>query len=74
MTRRIVALFACSALSVSMNISAQAEESGGVVEKVDHERSALKLNDGTSYLLSHDIQVEAITPGMMVHIIHEPLV
>jgi len=73
MTRRIVALFACSALSVSLNISAQAEETGGVVETVDRERAALELNDGTRYLLSQDLQVEAIQPGMMVHIIHEPI-
>ena len=73
MTRRIVAFFACSVLSVSMSISAQAEETGGVVDKVDHEGEVLKLSDGQVYLLPKELGVEAIRPGMEVHIIHEPL-
>ncbi|ALN72977.1 MULTISPECIES: DUF1344 domain-containing protein [unclassified Aureimonas] len=73
MTRRIVAFFACSVLSVSMTISAQAEETGGVVEKVDREREVLKLSDGQIYLMPKDLPIEAVQPGMEVHIIHEPL-
>ncbi len=73
MTRRVVAFFACSILSVSMSISAQAEETGGVVDKVDREKAALKLTDGSVYLLPEDVPAEAIRPGMQVHIIHEAL-
>lgn len=72
MTRRVVAFFACSFLTVSMSIPAVAEETGGVVEGIDRDSASLRLTDGTIYRLSADFDYGSVKPGMQVHMLYEP--
>ncbi|WP_244491883.1 DUF1344 domain-containing protein [Aureimonas sp. AU12] len=72
MTRRVVAFFACSFLTVSISIPAVAEETGGVVEGIDRDSASLKLTDGTIYRLPTGFDYASVKPGMQVHMLYEP--
>ncbi|WAJ27305.1 DUF1344 domain-containing protein [Antarcticirhabdus aurantiaca] len=72
MTRKIIAFFACSFLSVSMNIPAKAEEASGTVSEIDEERSLLVLDDGSTFELPHAFDYEAVKPGMQVLVLLDP--
>ena len=71
MTRRIIAFFACSVISVGLNIPAQAEETTGVVGNVNEDDAKLELTDGSVYLLPKILEASTILPGMEVHLIYE---
>ncbi|TFF24962.1 DUF1344 domain-containing protein [Jiella endophytica] len=71
MTRRILALFASSFLTVAMSIPAVAEETDGVIESIDQERAELRLSDGQIYHLPPDFDYDAVVQGMMVVVIYD---
>ena len=71
MTRRILALFASSFLTVAMSIPAMAEETDGVIESIDPEHSQLRLSDGQIYNLPPDFNYDAIAQGMAVVLIYD---
>ena len=71
MTRRIIAFFATSFLSVAMTIPAFANEADGVIVDIDSERSQLRLSDGQTYLLPEDFDYGAVKPGMAVVVIYD---
>ncbi|MCQ0989054.1 DUF1344 domain-containing protein [Jiella sp. LLJ827] len=71
MTRRILAFFASSFLTVALSIPAMAAESDGVIESIDPERSQIKLSDGEVYDLPPDFDYGAIAQGMMVVVIYD---
>ena len=71
MTRRILALFASSFLTVAMSIPTMARESDGVIESIDPERSELRLSDGEIYHLPADFNYEAVAQGMAVVVIYD---
>ncbi|MCK5931269.1 Protein of unknown function [Fulvimarina manganoxydans] len=71
MTRRIIAFFATSFLSVAMTIPAFADEADGVIVDIDSERSELRLSDGETYLLPDDFDYGAVKPGMAVVVIYD---
>ncbi|MBP0616621.1 DUF1344 domain-containing protein [Jiella mangrovi] len=71
MTRRILALFASSFLTVAMSIPAMARETDGVIESIDRDRSELRLSDGEIYHLPPDFDYEAVAQGMMVVLIYD---
>lgn len=70
MTKKIIAFFACSFLSVAMNIPALAEEVSGTIEAIDEEKASLTLDDGTTYELPGEFDYEAVRPGMQVVMIY----
>ncbi|WAP67487.1 DUF1344 domain-containing protein [Jiella pelagia] len=71
MTRRILALFASSFLTVALSIPAMAEESDGVIESIDQERSELRLSDGQTYHLPPGFDYGAVAQGMAVVVIYD---
>lgn len=71
MDRRVVAIFACSFLSVSPSLPALAEEAGGIVEQVDETGKQLTLIDGSRFELTSAVDVSALRPGMLIHVIYE---
>ncbi|MBO0903561.1 DUF1344 domain-containing protein [Jiella sonneratiae] len=71
MTRRILALFASSFLTVALTIPAMAEETDGVIESIDREHAQLRLSDGEIYNLPPDFDYEAIAQGMTVVLIYD---
>ncbi|MCE7027514.1 DUF1344 domain-containing protein [Jiella avicenniae] len=71
MTRRILALFASSFLTVAMSIPAMAEETDGVIESIDPEHAQLRLSDGQVYNLPPDFDYDAIAKGMIVVLIYD---
>lgn len=71
MTKRILAFFACSFLTVALTIPALAEEVGGTIEEIDRERSQLKLSDGSIYILPDNFDFEQVSPGMDVVLLVE---
>ncbi|RFC64568.1 DUF1344 domain-containing protein [Fulvimarina endophytica] len=70
MSRRIVAFFASSFLSVAMSIPASAVEADGVVIEVNEESEQLQLSDGQVYDLPKNFDYAAVSPGMPVHVIY----
>ena len=71
MTRRILAFFATSFLSVAMTIPAMASEVDGVIEEIDAERAELRLRDGGIYQLPDHFDYSAVAPGMAVVLIYD---
>ncbi len=74
MTRRVVAFFACSFLSVSATYPAAALETGGTIEAIDRDDASLKLSDGATYALPETFDYSAVRPGMEVVVVYEPSV
>ena len=71
MSRRIVAFFASSFLSVAMSIPASAIETEGYVLEVNEENGQLQLSDGQTYDLPDNFDYRAVMPGMPVHVIYD---
>jgi len=71
MTRKIIAFFACSFLSVAINIPAMAEEVSGTIETIDEEDASLTLDDGITYQLPSEFDYAAVRPGMHVVMIYD---
>ena len=71
MTRRVVAFFACSVLTVTMTIPAMAEEAAGSIEGIDRDGASLRLTDGKTYVLPDDFDTARLEPGMEVHVLFE---
>jgi hypothetical protein len=71
MTRRVVAFFACSFLSVSATYPAAARETGGTIEAIDRDEASLKLSDGATYKLPEAFDYTAVRPGMEVVVVYE---
>ncbi|MBB3935014.1 DUF1344 domain-containing protein [Aureimonas phyllosphaerae] len=71
MTRRVVAFFACSFLSVSASYPAAAREVDGTIERIDREDETLKLSDGVTYQLPEIFDYSAVRPGMQVVVVYE---
>lgn len=66
---RIVAFFACSVVCVAASLPAQADETAGVIERVDVGSRTVLLNDGTRYLLPTGLDSSTVHAGMVVHLI-----
>jgi len=69
MTRKIIAFFASSVLSVALTIPAKAEEKTGIVAAIDPDASLLTFADGTTYVLPGAFNYAAVEPGMVAHVI-----
>lgn len=70
-TRKILAFFATSFLTVAMTIPSMAEEVDGTIESIDRERAQLKLSDGLIYDLPDHFDYEAVRAGMSVVLIFD---
>lgn len=66
---QIVALFACSAVSVASCLPAGAEDTAGIVEAIDAGTGVLRLADGSTYALSGELDYRTVEPGMEVHLL-----
>ncbi|EAU39702.1 hypothetical protein FP2506_13244 [Fulvimarina pelagi HTCC2506] len=71
MSRRIIAFFASSFLTVAMTIPASAVEAEGIVLEVNEESEQMQLSDGKTYDLPKNFDYRAIAPGMPVHVIYD---
>lgn len=71
MTRKILAFFATSFLTVAMTIPSMAREVDGTIEAIDRERAQLKLSDGKTYDLPDHFDYDAVQPGMSVVLIFD---
>ncbi len=71
MTRRVVAFFACSFLTVSASYPAAALETGGTIEAIDRDDALLKLSDGATYRLPDSFDYAAVRPGMEVVVVYD---
>ncbi|KQQ91146.1 DUF1344 domain-containing protein [Aureimonas sp. Leaf324] len=71
MTRRVVAFFACSFLSVSASYPAAAREVDGTIERIDRDDASLELSDGATYQLPETFDYTAVRPGMQVVVVYE---
>ncbi|WP_182084684.1 DUF1344 domain-containing protein [Aureimonas sp. ME7] len=71
MTRRVVAFFACSFLSVSASYPALAREADGMIEEIDPEDASMRLADGSTYLLPADFDYGVVRPGMQAVVVYE---
>ncbi|MCB8838930.1 DUF1344 domain-containing protein [Aurantimonas sp. VKM B-3413] len=71
MTRRILAFFASSFLTVAFTIPAMAQEVDGTIESIDPERAQLRLSDGETYDLPEHFDYSAVAPGMTVVLIYD---
>ncbi|MBC8129192.1 MAG: DUF1344 domain-containing protein [Rhizobiaceae bacterium] len=69
MTRQIIAFFASSFLCVALSIPAKAEEKSGIVAAIDRDGALLTFSDGTTYVLPHGFDYDAVETGMEVHVI-----
>ncbi|WP_279481560.1 DUF1344 domain-containing protein [Aureimonas sp. SK2] len=71
MTRRVVAFFACSFLSVSATYPAAALETGGTIEAIDRDDASIKLSDGATYRLPEAFDYSVVRPGMEVVVVYD---
>ncbi|RIY03385.1 DUF1344 domain-containing protein [Aureimonas flava] len=71
MTRRVVAFFACSFLSVSATYPAAAVETGGTIEAIDRDEASLTLSDGATYRLPDAFDYAVVRPGMEVVVVYD---
>lgn len=71
MTRSVVAVFACSFLSVSASLPAAADDAAGIVERFDPESGELWLRDGEAFALPANLAHADLRPGVAVHLLYE---
>lgn len=71
MTPNVVAVFACSFLSVSASLPAAAHDAAGIVERFDPESGELWLRDGNAFALSQELAHADLRPGIAVHLLYE---
>ncbi|PZN57529.1 MAG: hypothetical protein DIU65_03685 [Proteobacteria bacterium] len=66
--RRILSGVAATLLAVGMAFAGQTE---GLIKKIDKESMTLTLDDGKSYKLNAEMDVDSLKPGMVVVIAYD---